>query len=161
MSSVNVESAVDGDQAKMELRRPPVTPEQTEEIERPRHVIAGENEWNRLLLLLRVLALIFLCFACFLFTRFVLHNGWTSLIDKASSDRSPRSACLTMDEANLCTTWVNYDSRYLPNGASADLANFSMSCAKNGGRSEFKDLTTDDGVVFICVSGRASGASAS
>jgi hypothetical protein len=94
-----------------------------------------------------------------------LGNFIASEISEATSggrdNQSPRSVCHTIDGDNVCTTWANYNSNNLPSGASADMGDYSAKCAKEGGSSEFKATDSSGGVIFVCVSNRATGCSSS
>ncbi|QIW99380.1 hypothetical protein AMS68_004898 [Peltaster fructicola] len=72
-------------------------------------------------------------------------------------NKKPRSVCISRDGANLCVSWATYDTASLKSGEPSDIANFAVSCGKSGGSSEFKTVMSDGGILFICVSNRATG----
>lgn len=72
-------------------------------------------------------------------------------------NQKPRSICHTLDRQNVCISWANYIGSTLRNGESGDIGNFAAKCAAAGMSSEFKATTSDGGIIFICVSNRASG----
>jgi len=72
-------------------------------------------------------------------------------------NQNPRSICHVYDNQNLCVSWANYDTHTLKNGESGDIGGFAAKCVKQGWSSEFKATDSNNGVIYICVSDRASG----
>lgn len=70
----------------------------------------------------------------------------------------PRTICLSRDKDDLCTSWTVNSS----NGPSIgeeleDITYYSVRCAQNGGRAEFRAALNDASVLYVCVPDKASG----
>ncbi|GAC96553.1 sequence orphan [Pseudozyma hubeiensis SY62] len=68
-----------------------------------------------------------------------------------------RSICHVYDGDNICLSWANYDTNTLKNGESGDIGGFAAARIKKGWSSELKATDCNNGVIYICVSNRATG----
>lgn len=72
-------------------------------------------------------------------------------------NQKPRSICLSRDGHNLCVSWATYDTAKLRAGEASNIQQYSIDCGVTGGSAEFKNVMSDGGILFICVSNRADG----
>lgn len=69
----------------------------------------------------------------------------------------PRSVCHEWDAGGECAGWSNYNSRYLRNGADADLENYAASCIQRGRAVEMRG-SSDGARSFGCIESCPNGA---
>jgi putative hemolysin len=81
--------------------------------------------------------------------------GRKEAFNDSRDNQAPRPICVTKDGNIICTSWANYNTGKLANGESRDIANFAVKCGQSGGGAEFKAITSDGNILYICVSNRA------
>lgn len=67
------------------------------------------------------------------------------------SSTKPKSICHVQDTNGLCLIWLNYNTQYLPNGASSDLAGFSDRCIEAGMTAQVRCSMAAESVSIHCV----------